>query len=138
MQREKWKRVPFDKNYLVSSWGRVFSINREQFLKPEIHSSRANKYLRIKLGANRMMLHVLVALTFKARQYAERYVSGEVMQVNHMDRNTLNCNVNNLEWLTERDNKRHGVDTNFVIYRGNKFNGRKKVRKKQGLQSDGN
>ena len=47
IEKEKWKIIKNHTNYLVSNWGRFYSLKSEKFLKSYIHKSRANLYLRI-------------------------------------------------------------------------------------------
>ena len=92
---EVWKPCLVDSNYLVSSWGRVYSKKSKHLLKPQIDKSRANNYMRVNIKGKKHYLHRLIAGAFLGDQ--------PNMQVDHMDRNTLNNNLSNLRWVTERD-----------------------------------
>lgn len=120
MSKEKWKRVHSQKDYLISSWGRVFSIKSKKMMKPQIHQSRSNKYLRIRIGGTNYMVHVLVAFHFKQKQFKELKLlyPNETYQVDHKDRNTLNPNLNNLDWVTERENKLLRYETDVFKFNG--------------------
>ena len=119
---EKWKPIKGAANYLISSWGRVYSLGSKKFMKAYIHKSRANTYLRVSIRKKKHMVHVLVADHFMAHQknMLQEIFPEEKLQVNHLDRNTLNCNLSNLNWETESENKIHMHKTNKVFF-GGKF-----------------
>ena len=99
IDQEKWDIFKFDTDYLISSYGRVYKISTKEFIRPSIHKSRANYYLRICINNKRYMLHVIVALHFV------NYVSVDHIEVDHLDGNTLNPAAYNLAWSTKSDNK---------------------------------
>lgn len=120
---EKWKKVKEEKGYLISSWGRVFSLKRKRILRPYLHESRANVYWRIELNSNKYMLHVLVALNYKRKQYEELKKISTNPQVGHNDRNTLNANATNLNWETDLQNKEHRHRTDIINFGGKTYKG---------------
>lgn len=126
MQKEKWKKLKEEKGYLISSWGRIFSLKTKRFIRYYIHNSRANKYLRVCLAEKKYMLHVLVANNFKHKQYKEirEKFPDAIIQANHDDRNTLNCNANNISFMTNIDNKKHLWETQNVTFGGKTYKGR--------------
>lgn len=100
--KEEWKWVPgFERAYEVSSQGRIRSyVNRSQprALKPFI---RCHGYYGISLGAGfTALLHRVVALTFIQNPF-------NLPEVNHIDGEKGNNSVQNLEWVTSSQNKRH-------------------------------
>ena len=125
MAKEKWKRLKEDNRYLISSWGRIFSLTSEKVIRPYIHKSRSNNYLRVCLREKKYMVHVLVAMNFKAKEYAliKALHPDKIIQVDHNDRNTLNCNVNNVSFLTESENKIHMHETNIIKFNGKIYRG---------------
>ena len=60
-------------------------------------------YLRVSISGKLMFIHRLVA---------EKYIPNpnNYEQVNHKDGNKLNNNVDNLEWVTNQQNRNHAVE----------------------------
>ena len=91
--------------YQISNKGRVKSLYKgsERILKPRLNSSG---YYFITLCndsvSKQFQLHRLVAQAFIPNLYNKP-------QVNHLDENKLNNCVNNLEWVTAKDNNNYGT-----------------------------
>lgn len=99
LPNEQWTRLTYENQFLISSYGRIFCTKTKYFIRPYIHKSRANYYLRVNIGPKKYMLHVLVAKHFV------NYVSVDHIEVDHLDGNTLNPAAYNLVWSTKSDNK---------------------------------
>lgn len=123
MKKEKWKRIRGHKSYLISSWGRIFSLKSEKVLRPYIHKSRDNTYLRVEIDSKKYMVHVLVGLHFHFKQMNELQAlfPEKELDVDHKDRNTLNCNENNLRWLTHSENISHFHETSKLKFNGKSY-----------------
>lgn len=107
---EIWKPCLVNSNYLVSSWGRVYSKKSKHLLRPQIDKSRANYYMRVKINGKSYYLHRLIAGAFLG--------DNPDLQVDHKDRNTLNNSLSNLRWVTESQNKLHMHETSKTVYDG--------------------
>lgn len=98
------KIKPFEKDndYLVYSDGRIWSNKSNRFLK----SSMRGQYLSVGLVINkkkmRYDLHRILAETFIPNP-------NNLLQVNHIDENKLNNSLDNLEWVSAKDNANHGT-----------------------------
>lgn len=93
-----WKEYPFLKKYLVSNTGEVKHKRTERILM----GSKVNGYRFVNLNNNNntkmnRLIHRLVAETFLENPENKPVV-------NHKDTNILNNNVNNLEWVTYKEN----------------------------------
>ena len=113
---EKWEPIKgYEGAYEVSSYGRVKSLdrlthwgkgkNREhigRILLPNYHNGYA--FVRLCKGGetHSYKVHRLVAIAFIENKHGKQ-------QVNHLDLNRANNHVDNLEWVTAKENKNHGV-----------------------------
>ena len=131
MKKEKWKRIKSHGRYLISSWGRVLSVRSEIILRPYIHKSCDNKYLRIEIDGLKYMVHVLVGTHFHGKQMRELQAAnpGVIITANHKDRNTLNPNENNIKWETHSDNLKHFHETNWITFGGKTYKFTKEKRR---------
>lgn len=107
---EKWKKVKNTKGMIeVSNEGRVRSLLSG---KPYILKTQPDKKgyhrLRVTIDKNKMSfkLHRIVAEAFIENPY-------NLPQVNHKDGNKNNNSVNNLEWITNKDNANHAIKNNL-------------------------
>ena len=114
---EEWRAIKgYENQYEVSNKGRVRSVNRivgrstsdmhkkGQIIKPLKNSTG---YLRVSLKSNgkieRMFVHRLVAETFIPRPDGKNVI-------NHKDFNPLNNDVENLEWVTQKENMQYSAE----------------------------
>lgn len=101
MSLEKYKKINGYEDYLITSWGRVYSLKSKAFLKPYQHHKG---YLRVDLinkdGKKHFKVHRLVAEAFIPNPYHKP-------QVNHIDGNNQNNSFTNLEWVNDIENKYH-------------------------------
>jgi hypothetical protein len=117
---ENWKKIPgdFDKEYFINKKGEVRryfeSIQKSpykkaencfRYMKPSITPVGFNNgYLSISLAKNGrsriQYIHRLLAITFIPNPENKP-------QVNHIDGNSLNNDLSNLEWATAKENIRH-------------------------------
>ena len=127
MNEEIWKDIKdYEGLYQVSNLGRIKSLERltklnldknknaikkEKILKPG-KTGRKRNYLTVLLlkdkKATSKLVHRLVAEAFipNIKNYKE---------INHIDENTFNNNVNNLEWCNTKYNINYGKRTEKTI-----------------------
>jgi hypothetical protein len=108
---EQWKQIQDFPNYNISSFGNVKNNLTDKLLKPCLKSG----YYHISLVNNKIRkifkIHRLVALAFLDNP-------DNKPEVNHKDKNKLNNNLNNLEWMTKKENNQH--KSVGLVYSSNK------------------
>ena len=108
---EIWKPVTgFEGYYWISNMGRV--KNKEKIMKTYIINSG---YLAIDFRVNKVrtknLVHRLVA-----QEFCDTNDKEGRLEVNHIDGDKTNNNMNNLEWCTSSENKKHALDTGLKEY----------------------
>ena len=129
MNEEIWKDVRgYESKYAVSNMGRVKSLNynntgKEKLLRPCKHR---DGYLHIYLckGGKRKThrVHRLVLMTFNPCENSHE------LQVNHINELKDDNRLENLEWVTCKENCNHGTRNKRVAEkRRGKFNTKKSI-----------
>ena len=104
---EVWKKIPDYENYYeVSNLGNVRTIKGE-LLKKIDNKGYDIVYLKNKIFNRPIQVHRLVALAFIENKDNKPIV-------NHIDGNKRNNCVDNLEWVTESENRKHAVATGLI------------------------
>ena len=104
IEGEVWKVSIDFPNYIISSYGRVFSLYQERLLKPYVCPFKGKMdYLYVKLTKCKgqkesIRLHKLVAETFIDNPKHKKIV-------HHIDCNALNNRADNLMWVTSEEHK---------------------------------
>jgi len=130
MCKEKWKPIKgFEGVYKISSHGRLKSF--KSALRGRILSNinKNGDYISVVLGVKDKIrycrIHVLVAEAFISENH-------EGLEVNHIDGNKQNNHIDNLEWVTRKENIRQAISLNPNILKGmihyNKYVRPKKIR----------
>ena len=114
---EEWKDiVGFEGLYQISNYGRVLSFHHggHKYLSLKNYSGG---YLSVSLSNKKKKakgwVHRLVAESFVGKPVGN-------VQVNHKDLNKQNNHVDNLEWVTSRENTIHSVTNNPSVLDGMK------------------
>lgn len=96
-------------DYEITVDGEVINRHNGRKVKPQ---PNGKGYLRVSIGKRLMFVHRLVA---------EKYVPNPECkpQVNHKDGDKTNNKANNLEWVTNSENREHAVANGLQIH-GNK------------------
>lgn len=125
LPRESWKPIPeYEGIYEASDLGRIRSVDGKvtnsvrhglrrwngRIIKPKSDSPKTG--YRVSLWKDKVSQDYLVArlVGFSFLGVPE----DPKMTINHIDGNRFNNNLNNLEWLTLRDNIRHAFTTGLI------------------------
>lgn len=109
MEKEIWKEIEgYNGHYQVSNHGRIKSFKRNangDILKtPANNRGYSQAYLCLPGIEKSYNAHVIVAKTFLANPHSKPCV-------NHIDGNKRNNHINNLEWVTHKENTAHAFAT---------------------------
>lgn len=103
LYNEKWKRISEFPNYLISNYGRCYSLCHNKLLKPQLNEYKANTpYYGYRLSNSIktcwMKVHRLVATYFVANPF-------DKPEVYHINNKHWDNRASNLIWATaeERD-----------------------------------
>lgn len=114
---EEWRPIQNFPNYDVSNLGNIKNITTHKMLKPCVKSGYYHVSLVNNENKQNFKVHRLVALAFIENPENKS-------DVNHKDKNKLNNNLSNLEWMTRRENNIHRCEglkitcnKNKVVYR---------------------
>lgn len=128
---EEWKDIADWPDYAISNYGRVMRTTTYgrgiagTIRKPVLVAGYLAVALTNRDGRRKMLhIHRLVALAFLGEPPAPS------MEVNHIDADRLNPRLDNLEWMTKGQNRKHGYDVGFAEAKGER-NGYSKLTSEQ-------
>lgn len=104
---ETWKDIFDYILYEVSDKGRVRNKTNGRIMKPDILTGYAVYTLYKNCKPKRSNGHYLVLTTFRPDLKRNE-------TINHKDGNKLNNNLENLEWLSQKENSQHAADTGLM------------------------
>ena len=102
---EVWKKIEGFETYSVSTMGNVRNDITGRVLRP-VCNRKSGNYRMVVLHSNgkqhMFLVHRLVALAFIPNP-------NNLPTVNHKDENPSNNSVDNLEWMSRKDNNNYGT-----------------------------
>jgi hypothetical protein len=92
--KEIWKDIPGFEGYQASNLGRIKFLNTNLIT----YGSKTNKgYLNVGIKGKTYQVHRLILFAFKGFPIDNKVCD-------HIDRNPLNNNIENLRWVTQQEN----------------------------------
>lgn len=132
--KEIWRDIPQYENYQISNHGRIYSKHKNELKALEINKKGYETIRPYKNNIRKTFrIHRLVAELFIPNPQNKP-------QVNHKDGNKLNNHIDNLEWVTYRENVDHAVKNNLLCRGEDSPHSKmteKKVREMRKLYSQG-
>lgn len=107
---EIWKPIPEYENYEVSTWGRVRNSSGKILKIKKNKRGYSRIILSKKCKHKSFFVHRLVALAFLPNPE-------NLLQINHCDGNKENNKIDNLEWISFRENIIH-AQVNLLLAQG--------------------
>ena len=101
---EKW--VNYDDEYEVSNYGRI-KHNLKNHYRILGGSKHKDGYIFVTIHEKQIPLHRIVGMCFLKDSYKDGFV------INHKDGNKQNNFVDNLEWVSQKDNIEHSYKNNL-------------------------
>lgn len=132
-KKEIWKDIPeFEGIYQASNFGRLRTIKSDGSFYLHSLKASSNRYINVCLSVNSIRktikIHRIVAKLFIPNP-------DKKPQVNHKDFDKTNNNVENLEWVTEKENIQHALKSKPEMVAGMiKYNC--EIRPKKIIQKD--
>jgi hypothetical protein len=100
---ELWKDISgYEGLYKISSHGRVWSCRLNKAMSLKINKGYLMVNLKIDKAEKNCSVHRLVAMAFLENPQNKR-------EVNHLDEDKLNNRVENLQWVTSKENANWGT-----------------------------
>lgn len=103
----KWRKIKEFENYQVSNDGRIRNKNTKKVLKPWIRNGYYSITLRKDSKSFTKNIHKIVGITWLKKTLNSNFI-------NHIDGNKLNNKLENLEFVTPKQNTKHAIDNNLT------------------------
>jgi len=113
MSDEQWKQIKYEGvsyGYSVSNHGRVRNDKTNKLLE----GGYTNNYYVVKVGNPNGGQKSFTVSRLVATAFLDNY--DDLPYVNHIDGNTHNNHVSNLEWITQKDNIQHALQNNLIDF----------------------
>jgi len=107
---EEWKQIEGNETYLVSNLGKVKSPSG----KILNGADEGRGYIRVCINYKLRRLHQLVAKAFIENPENKK-------EINHIDGNKKNNCINNLEWVTRKENMAHAFKTKLCVNKSGEY-----------------
>ncbi len=105
---------PFQ-NYLITNFGRVYSLKSKQWVKPLLNNYGypridVNHYINKKRVYRKMVfIHIEVVKVFGdclGQKFDKNQKNIDIIEIDHLDKNPLNSSFKNLEIVSKKENIR--------------------------------
>lgn len=108
---EEWRVITEYPNYSVSNLGNVMNNQTNKIMRLTVKGGYSHVGLTNETNKKTLKVHRLVSLSFIENPENKP-------EVNHKNKNKVDNNVNNLEWVTRKENMQHR--SIGLIYKSNK------------------
>lgn len=104
---EEWREIKGYEDYMISNLGRVKTLNKQKgfyYIKEQIMKLKPSNtgYIQVSFGKKRYNVHRLVAEHFIPNP-------NKLATVNHKNEIKTDNRVDNLEWMSFKDNSRYSL-----------------------------
>ena len=110
-----YKYIDGYENYIIFRTGKIYSVKSGKFMKPSNFSTYKSVGLSKDGKETRFRIHRLLGLTFIPNPDNKKCID-------HINRNPNDNRIENLRWVTHRENSQNRTDNNEDIYIAKKIN----------------